>query len=422
MRKLIFIFLLFFSFSAQSQTKISSKDLFVNDPHGEIKYLRDKVSYQEAHISNLEYDLSQKPKVITKIVPSINSESLESLKKDEKFIDELPKEYKELSREDLLEVLKKIESKIEHLLIQRDSILKSNQGNPELATAKNKVIKSLEKERSVITLTQQNLNLSDENIELANKQEQLRKYLYIALSIILVSILAIVVIIQRKKISVQDTEIDRQLSDINKKNNYLEHAARIIRHDMHSGINTYMPRGLSSLEKRIDEAKAKELRIDGSIKLIKEGLAHTQKVYKSVYEFTNLVKQNVVLDKKTSDLKELLEEYIKSTAYTKQVEIDSLITKEVNPSLFCTAVDNLIRNGLSFNDSDDKKVKIYMEGSNLTIQDNGRGLQNEKFEKIKKNKETGGLGLNIALAIIEEHGFILECEEVQNGTKMKIKL
>ncbi|NBO23071.1 sensor histidine kinase, partial [bacterium] len=283
------------------------------------------------------------------------------------------------------------------------------------------VIKTLEKEKSVITLAEENINLSDKNIDLIAKQNLLKKYLYIALSILTVLILAIVVIVQRKKISIQDTEIDRQLSDINKKNNYLEHAARIIRHDMHSGINTYMPRGLSSLEKRIDSEKAKELRIDGSIKLLKEGLFHTQKVYKSVYEFTNLVKQNVVLEKKSVDLKVILDEYISSTAYSKQVNTDELITFEVNPSLFCTAIDNLIKNGVNFNDSDQKLVKVYMEKGDLVVEDNGRGLTKKKFESIKNNKEKNGLGLSIALAIIEEHGFLLDCEETPNGTKMKIK-
>ena len=30
----------------------------------------------------------------------------------------------------------------------------------------------------------------------------------------------------------------------NKKTVYLEHAAKILRHDIHSGINTYIPRGI----------------------------------------------------------------------------------------------------------------------------------------------------------------------------------
>ena len=41
----------------------------------------------------------------------------------------------------------------------------------------------------------------------------------------------------------------------------------------------------------------KELKIDGSVKMIKEGLNHTQRVYKSVYEFTNLVKKDAELTK-----------------------------------------------------------------------------------------------------------------------------
>ena len=39
------------------------------------------------------------------------------------------------------------------------------------------------------------------------------------------------------------TDLMLQQEEISKKNTYLEHAAKILRHDMHSGINTYMPRG-----------------------------------------------------------------------------------------------------------------------------------------------------------------------------------
>jgi methyl-accepting chemotaxis protein len=48
---------------------------------------------------------------------------------------------------------------------------------------------------------------------------------------------------------------------VNQKNSYLEHAAKILRHDMHSGINTYMPRGLTSLKRRLSEEQIKELKI-----------------------------------------------------------------------------------------------------------------------------------------------------------------
>lgn len=226
------------------------------------------------------------------------------------------------------------------------------------------------------------------------------------------------------------TELMRSFNELEKKNTYLEHAAKILRHDMHSGINTYIPRGISSLERRLKPEDIENLKISAPLKMIKEGLAHTQKVYKGVYEFTNLVKKDAVLTRDNCDLKQILESYLSSTSYKSQVIIDDLVNESVNESLFCTAVDNLIRNGLKYNDSDTKFVKIYMEDGNVIIQDNGRGITQEDFLYLSKpytrkqgQKESGtGLGLNICVAILEEHGFNVSCEKNDIGTKMKIEL
>jgi signal transduction histidine kinase len=404
--------------------------LFGYNPDEEIENLNNKVKAQRALIDSMVVALNVKPKTltVTKTVSALSPEAAKSIKRDEKFISDLPKSYTNLDKSEVSKLTQQIDEKIEELIKQRDSILLAG-GNTDLIDAKNGIIQSLQREKSVIhlseesnTLKGENSDLNVQNVDLKEKQSLLKKYLYTSLAILFVLLLIIAVVIQRKKIHVQDGEIVQQLADINKKNNYLEHAARIIRHDMHSGINTYMPRGLSSLEKRIDETKAKELKIDAPLKMIREGLNHTQKVYKSVYEFTNLVKQDVVLETKASDLKSILTDYVSSTAYGNQVQIDELITAEVNPSLFCTAIDNLIRNGLNFNDSENKFVKVYMSNNELVVEDNGRGLSSAKFEKIKNNRESGGLGLSIALAIIEEHGFELNCEQIATGTKMKIKL
>jgi signal transduction histidine kinase len=102
----------------------------------------------------------------------------------------------------------------------------------------------------------------------------------------------------------------------------------------------------------------------------------------------------------------------------------------VNESLFCTAIDNLIRNGLKYNDSDTKFVKIYYEDGLITIQDNGRGMTQEDFNHLSKpytrkegQKESGtGLGLNICVAILKEHGFRIDCDKNNIGTKITIKI
>jgi len=231
------------------------------------------------------------------------------------------------------------------------------------------------------------------------------------------------------KIAQDITNMVEQRQEIDKKNSYLEHAAKILRHDMHSGINTYMPRGVTSLERRLKPEDIESLKLEAPLKMIKEGLKHSQKVYKGVYEFTNLVKKDAILTKTTCNLTEILHDYLNSTAYSSQVKIDDLITLDVNESLFCTAIDNLIRNGLKYNDSESKFVKIYMEEDSITIQDNGRGMTQKEFDHLSQpytrkegQKESGtGLGLNICIAILKEHGFSITCEKNEIGTKIKIK-
>ncbi len=218
--------------------------------------------------------------------------------------------------------------------------------------------------------------------------------------------------------------------EVHKKNGYLEHAAKILRHDMHSGINTYIPRGLSSLKRRLTEENIKDLKIGSPLKMISEGLTHTQKVYKGVKEFTNLVKKDTQLEKSVVNLKDILHGYLSSTSYIKQVELKELVEYEVNEALFCTAIDNLIRNGLKYNDSSTKKVSIYMDNEHtLAIEDNGRGMSQEDFNKYSqpytrgKQEENGtGLGLNICVAIIEEHGFSIAAQKLEQGTKITIQL
>lgn len=235
------------------------------------------------------------------------------------------------------------------------------------------------------------------------------------------------------KICQDITEKVLQSQEIEKKNTYLEHAAKILRHDMHSGINTYIPRGITSLGRRITDDDIRNLKLEAPLKMIKEGLKHAQKVYSGVYEFTNLVKKDACLTKKECNIGEILNDYLSTTAYKSQVEIsDNLPTLVVNESLFCTSLDNLIRNGLKYNDSTAKIVKVYFEEPNLIIlEDNGRGMSNEDFLHLSKpyvrkenQSETGsGLGLNICIAILKEHNFEISSEKLPEcGTKIKIKV
>jgi signal transduction histidine kinase len=360
----------------------------------------------------------------------LSETDLANIAQDVQFLTDLPKSYTDLPKEDLKNVLAQIDNKLNKLTAERDSLLAQAIRNDELIKSKENTINALGKEKNIIGLTLETDDLIVEKTDLEKQRETLKKYLYWAIGVVILFGLILAVVLQRKKIQVQDVEIEEQLNDIAKKNSYLEHAARIIRHDMHSGINTYMPRGISSLEKRLTPEDIQKLKIEGALKMVKEGLSHTQRVYKSVYEFTNLVKSDVVLNKIKVNLKDLLQNYIAPNLYSSQVEISDLGELEVNEILFCNAVENLIKNGLSYNDSQEKKVKIYIDNNDLVIEDNGRGFTQKQFEKhltkySKKTNVTGdekGLGLNICVAILEEHGFKLSCEGNNVGTKMKIKI
>lgn len=253
-------------------------------------------------------------------------------------------------------------------------------------------------------------------------------YLIIVLMFNLFSVIALRIVIyvgRRQNIQLNKT--------LNLKSTYLEHAARIIRHDMHSGINTYMPRGIKSLNRRLEGLLSEEdkEKIKSPMQMITGGLDHTQKAYMSVYEFTNLVKLGGTLNVEEANLEEVLSEFLKNTSYKNQVYFNQNLPKsiKINRWLFCVAVDNLIKNGLTYNDSSEKIIKVYRDKNSIIIEDNGRGMSKKEFisyayhhNKISKEKESGsGLGLNISVSIIESHGFKVDCKRESTGTKIIIK-
>lgn len=265
--------------------------------------------------------------------------------------------------------------------------------------------------------------------DLKGFQKSADSYMFYTVMLSIISLgvlftLGMVIFITRRK-------NDLLMFNLNKKNTYLEHAAKILRHDMHSGINVYIPRGVSSLKRRLTDEQIDELKIKSPIDMITEGLTHTRKVYKGVYEFTNLVKKDAVMHKEEHNIKDILVEYLSHTSYKSQVIIDeNLPNLVVNDSLFCTAVDNLVRNGLKYNDSDTKFVKIYFEEGSICIEDNGRGMSQKDFDYLSQpytrkegQKEQGmGLGLNICNSILEEHGFKISVVKLNKGTKIRIHI
>lgn len=208
---------------------------------------------------------------------------------------------------------------------------------------------------------------------------------------------------------------------------YLDHTAKVIRHDMHSGINTYLPRGLQGLLKKLPEAIVAKYKLEPEINLLEQGLEYTQKVYKGVHAFTALVR-NRNIEKEICDVESLLMEHIKLSAYSNNVTISKLPKMKVHKVLFITALDNLMKGGITNNSSEVKKVEVYMESESiLCVKDNGTGLSKKDFIRYCKpyfneSENYQGLELNIAVAIIEEHGFTIEPEKLKSGTVFRVDI
>jgi light-regulated signal transduction histidine kinase (bacteriophytochrome) len=229
------------------------------------------------------------------------------------------------------------------------------------------------------------------------------------------------------------TEQIRAKEMLQQKSIYLEHAARIIRHDMHSGINTYIPRGLKSLLDKLPEETIEKHKLGLSIRLLQEGLNHAQRVYQGVYAFTNLVKDRGQIEKEELDIKEVLTQHLSTNAYSHMVEIEDCGKLFINRSLFCTAVENFVKNGIAYNSSGPyRKVRIYKSYENeITIEDNGIGLTQQQYdiqtmpflrEEVNNINQITGLGINIANAILIEHGFRVKVDRLTNGTAIRIIL
>ena len=97
-------------------------------------------------------------------------------------------------------------------------------------------------------------------------------------------------------------------------------------------------------------------------------------------------------------------------------------------------LENVLRNALqAVVDQDDGEVELAVEGAGgevrLTITDNGAGMspdvRERAFEPFFTTRAVGagkGLGLSIALGIIEEHGGLIELQPRSRGTRVVVTL
>jgi len=223
----------------------------------------------------------------------------------------------------------------------------------------------------------------------------------------------------------------QMLDDLKKKQQlyesklFIEYSNKVIRHDMHSGINTYIPRGIAMLKRKLTDKAIKDLKLAPALMFLEKGLAHAQMVYRGIYSFTGLIKQTKQIEVREFNLKDELEDYLSITALDMYVEVKNLPVLVGNSSLMCSGLMQLIQNGIKYNDNIEKKIIIYSddEGS-IYVEDNGRGMTQDEFNQNIFPKDSlivKGMGLSIATVIFEEHQYSIEVISKDIGTILKLK-
>lgn len=217
---------------------------------------------------------------------------------------------------------------------------------------------------------------------------------------------------------------NNELNEINnkliRKNQIMSHLSYSIRHDMRNALLIYLPSSIKVLTKKYPK----------DTKTINKVFEQIKKYYESVYEFSNLMREDSKIKLIKVDLNKYLNRYLKNSFYYDNIEINLNRKFSVSPAMFSQAIENLVKNGFTYNDNKikDKKIKIYNIGDDIIIEDNGRGVTNEEFQEYIKpfkrgeNKEKGsGLGLIIADEIMKAHNKKLMAKKLKVGTRIIIK-
>ena len=146
-------------------------------------------------------------------------------------------------------------------------------------------------------------------------------------------------------------------------------------------------------------------------------------------------------DRQWTDLNRVVNEsvaLIESDIRDKPVTIDCSLPRDgtrayVNPIQLQQVIVNLLRNACDATcDTDKPRIRIHVEGqddgASVTIEDNGRGLEESQrqkmFDAFYTTKPDGmGMGLAISKSIVEAHGGNLRCDANHaSGAKFHLEL
>ncbi len=140
-------------------------------------------------------------------------------------------------------------------------------------------------------------------------------------------------------------------------------------------------------------------------------------------------KELINISKEMKIIVEELENLFNNTIFN--IQIEEYVYKEVDKVLLKSLIYNLVKNAINAYDAK-PTVDIILSKNEITIIDYGKGIPEDKIEKIKepfytlnkdRNREISGMGLGLTLCfkIVSIHNWKLNIKsEVEKGTKITI--
>jgi signal transduction histidine kinase len=210
-------------------------------------------------------------------------------------------------------------------------------------------------------------------------------------------------------------EKEQHISDVEKINKQLDEFVYIVSHDLKAPL-----RGISTLTTFIEEELTSHPneKIKEFLSLLKGRTSRMQNLITAILDYSKLSTTNS--PKENVNVSVLLDNIVDMISPPQNFRIE----KNGNfPTLFTEKIklqqvlQNLISNGIKYNDKPDGIIRIKAEENGLyykfTVRDNGKGIKKEYHEKIfgvfqtlesKDKTDSTGIGLTIVKKLIEQQG------------------
>ncbi len=224
-----------------------------------------------------------------------------------------------------------------------------------------------------------------------------------------------------EKLYLQKVDLQKYAAEIEMTNKRLDEFVYIVSHDLKAPL-----RGLASLSTFMEDelgtsAKPEVLDI---LAMMKSRTARMQNLIDGILHYSRL--GNTTMEKEDLSVKDLINNIIDLICPPENIKIetqDNLPMLNTEKIKLHEVFQNLISNGIKYNDKENGEIKISCEDRGdhflFTVSDNGVGIKPEHQEKIfgifqtlqpKDKVESTGIGLTIVKKIIEQQGGYVKVE------------